>query len=67
MIDLGLDGALMSGSGATVFGVSKDKDVQGMMPHIARSQNLIILTQANNPRAMDVDTLEQKIFLSKED
>jgi 4-diphosphocytidyl-2-C-methyl-D-erythritol kinase len=25
MIDLGLDGALMSGSGATVFGISKDK------------------------------------------
>ena len=25
MIDLGLDGALMSGSGASVFGISKDK------------------------------------------
>lgn len=45
-----------------IFGVSKDKDVRGMIPHIARSQNLIILTQSNNPRAMDVDTLEQKMF-----
>ncbi len=26
MIDLGLDGALMSGSGATVFGISKNKE-----------------------------------------
>ncbi len=48
-----------------IFGVSKDKDVRGMIPHIARSQNLIILTQADNPRAMDVDTLEQKMFQFK--
>ena len=48
-----------------IFGVSKDKDVRGMIPHLARSQNLIILTQADNPRAMDVDTLEQKMFQFK--
>ncbi|MCK4993675.1 MAG: bifunctional folylpolyglutamate synthase/dihydrofolate synthase [Candidatus Omnitrophica bacterium] len=48
-----------------IFGVSKDKDVRGMIPHIARSQNLIILTKSNNPRAMDVDTLEQKMFQFK--
>ncbi len=45
-----------------ILGVSKDKDVRGMIPYLARSQNLIILTQSNNPRAMDVDTLEQKMF-----
>ena len=45
-----------------IFGVSKDKDVQGMIPYLARSQNLIILTQSNNPRAMDVDALEQKML-----
>ena len=27
MLDLGVEGALMSGSGATVFGVSKDKSI----------------------------------------
>ncbi len=45
-----------------IFGVSKDKDVRGMIAHLARSQNLIILTQANNPRAMDVDAIEQKML-----
>ncbi|MFH1092645.1 MAG: folylpolyglutamate synthase/dihydrofolate synthase family protein [Candidatus Omnitrophota bacterium] len=48
-----------------IFGVSKDKDVQGMVPYLARSQNLIILTQSNNPRAMDVNTLEKKMFQFK--
>ena len=48
-----------------IFGVSKDKDVPGMIPHLARGQNLIILTQSNNQRAMDVDTLEQKMLLFK--
>ncbi|MFH1460650.1 MAG: folylpolyglutamate synthase/dihydrofolate synthase family protein [Candidatus Omnitrophota bacterium] len=46
-----------------VFGVSRDKNVEGMIPYLARSQNSIILTQANHPRAMDVDTLAKKMSL----
>ncbi len=42
-----------------VFGVCKDKDVRGMMQYLGRQQNLIILTQSKNPRAMDVDELEK--------
>ncbi|MFH1063319.1 MAG: cyanophycin synthetase [Candidatus Omnitrophota bacterium] len=45
-----------------VFGVCKDKDARGMMQYLGRQQNMIILTQSQNPRAMDVDELE-KILL----
>ncbi|MBU1043724.1 MAG: bifunctional folylpolyglutamate synthase/dihydrofolate synthase [Candidatus Omnitrophica bacterium] len=41
-----------------VFGVSRDKDVKGMIQYLGRQQNMIILTQSQNPRAMDVDELE---------
>jgi len=44
-----------------VLGVSKDKDIVQMMPYLCRRQNLIILTKADNPRSMDVDTLAQKL------
>ncbi|MBU1086428.1 MAG: bifunctional folylpolyglutamate synthase/dihydrofolate synthase [Candidatus Omnitrophica bacterium] len=40
-----------------VFGVCKDKDVRGMIQYLGRQQNMIILTQSQNPRAMDVDEL----------
>lgn len=42
-----------------IFGVCKDKDVRGMMQYLGRQQNMIILTQSQNPRAMDVDELEK--------
>lgn len=48
-----------------IFGVAKDKDVERMKTHLARGQNLIILTQARSPRAMDVDTLEEKLIAFK--
>jgi len=44
-----------------IFGVSKDKDVRGMIPYLVRGQHLIILTKANSPRAMGVDTLAEKM------
>lgn len=45
MIDLGLDGALMSGSGATVFGVSKDKEKLKYVHDIMREDYFKMLTK----------------------
>lgn len=45
MIDLGLDGALMSGSGATVFGISKNKEKLKYVMEIMRDDYYKILTK----------------------
>jgi dihydrofolate synthase / folylpolyglutamate synthase len=42
-----------------VFGACRDKDVRGMMQYLGRQQNMIILTQSQNPRAINVDELEK--------
>ncbi|MCG2703250.1 MAG: bifunctional folylpolyglutamate synthase/dihydrofolate synthase, partial [Candidatus Omnitrophica bacterium] len=44
-----------------VLGVSNDKDVEGICRHLARQQNLIILTESNSPRALNVDALEKRM------
>lgn len=45
MIDLGLDGALMSGSGATVFGISKNKEKLKYVMEIMRDDYYKMLTK----------------------
>jgi len=45
MIDLGLDGALMSGSGATVFGISKDKETMKKVYNIMSDDYFKIITK----------------------
>ena len=45
MIDLGLDGALMSGSGASVFGISKDKSKLKYVYEIMKDDYFKILTK----------------------
>lgn len=45
MIDLGLDGALMSGSGATVFGISKNKEKLKYVKEIMRDNYFKLLTR----------------------
>ncbi|MCM8812680.1 MAG: bifunctional folylpolyglutamate synthase/dihydrofolate synthase [Candidatus Omnitrophica bacterium] len=44
-----------------IFGVSEDKDVEGIMEHLFRGKDRIILTQAQHPRAMPVAVLEQRV------
>ncbi|MBI4845462.1 MAG: bifunctional folylpolyglutamate synthase/dihydrofolate synthase [Candidatus Omnitrophica bacterium] len=44
-----------------IFGVSKDKDVESMINYLCRGQNLIILTEAQTPRAFRVEELEKKM------
>ncbi len=45
MIDLGLDGALMSGSGATVFGISKNKEKLKYVLEIMKKDYFKLLTK----------------------
>lgn len=45
MIDLGLDGALMSGSGATVFGISKNKEKLKYVMQIIKEDYFKLLTK----------------------
>ena len=45
MIDLGLDGALMSGSGATVFGISRSKEKLLYVNKIMREDYYKIITK----------------------
>ena len=45
MIDLGLDGALMSGSGATVFGISKNKEKLKYVLEIMKKDYYKLLTK----------------------
>ena len=45
MIDLGLDGALMSGSGATVFGISRDKSKLKYVYDIMKDDYFKIITR----------------------
>ena len=45
MIDLGLDGALMSGSGATVFGISKDKSKLKYVREIMKEDYFKLITK----------------------
>lgn len=45
MIDLGMDGALMSGSGASVFGISKDKKKMNYVYEIMRDDYFKIITK----------------------
>ncbi len=45
MIDLGLDGALMSGSGATVFGISRDKAKLKYVYEIMKDDHFKIITK----------------------
>lgn len=42
-----------------VLGVSKNKDVSAICDQLCREADEIILTQAQTPRAMDMDTLEK--------
>lgn len=44
-----------------VLGVSKDKDIAGICKELCPLACEIILTQADNPRAADVDTIKQTI------
>jgi len=44
-----------------ILGVSSDKDVEGICQHLCRHQDSIIITQAQTPRAMDVDELEKRM------
>ncbi len=45
MIDLGLDGALMSGSGATVFGISRDKSKLDYVYEIMKDDYFKLITK----------------------
>ena len=45
MIDLGLDGALMSGSGATVFGISKNKEKLNYVCEIMKDDYFKLITK----------------------
>ena len=45
MIDLGLDGALMSGSGASVFGISRDKAKLNYVYKITKDEYFKIITK----------------------
>ena len=45
MIDLGLDGALMSGSGATVFGISRSKEKLLYVNNIMREEYYKVITK----------------------
>ena len=45
MIDLGLDGALMSGSGASVFGISRDKAKLKYVHKIMKDEYFKIITK----------------------
>jgi len=44
-----------------ILGVSKDKDIEGLCHHLCRQPNLIILTQAQIPRALDTESLEKTV------
>ena len=44
-----------------VLGVSKDKNVEDMAQHLIYGKNVVVLTQANTPRAMNVDDLEKRL------
>ena len=45
MIDLGLDGALMSGSGASVFGICKDKSKLKYVYEIMKDDYFKLITK----------------------
>ena len=44
-----------------IFGASGDKDIKGMIQALVALSDEVILTQADNPRAADVDAIEQVI------
>lgn len=44
-----------------VLGISKDKDIPGICREICPIADVIILTSANNPRAIEVDAIEKII------
>lgn len=60
-LKIAINQLITPGKSVLILGVSKDKDVEGICEHLCRQQSLIILTQGQSKRAMDVDTLASRI------
>ena len=49
-----------------VLGISKDKDIKGICRQLCPLAQKVILTQADNPRAADIEVLERIILSSRQ-
>ncbi|MCP4650591.1 MAG: bifunctional folylpolyglutamate synthase/dihydrofolate synthase [PVC group bacterium] len=58
---LAINMLLIPNKSVLILGVSKGKDVAGICSNLCRQRSLVIVTQANNPRSLDVDTLEATV------